>query len=110
MPTKRDVVWVQLPDQDDDEEQPERWDSYMVFRLTDDWAATGRDRLFLEAEILERDGSDLRDDPLPVLLSQYGGADLLAEMLWSDQELETGSTWYLEVNPDEGRSIEPADE
>lgn len=83
-------VWVPRPEEDDDQQNP-----YVIFRITDNWLFTDSDQLFLPISLLERNGEQVENGGQEVL-AQYGGEELLNDLLLADQDLEKGSTWILQ--------------
>jgi len=101
---RRSVEWLASPAEDDDAPA----DGYeMTFKVTEDWFAVDADQLLLPIEVTSKSTIAMPDESYPALLKQYGGEQLLNDMLLSDQELEPGSEWLLMRN-EQLLTIDPA--
>lgn len=98
-----EVVWCTKPDETDTAEQPT---NSITFRVTDSWIATDQDQLLMSVTLLARDGTELAE-PVPAILKQYGGEQVLNSMLLSDLDLEPGTEWTIERTPTR-RTVKPA--
>lgn len=97
------VWWVSAPDPDD----PDDIERYITFRLRDTEFHTDDEQLIARITMLERDGqSGIEEDGL---LKQYGGSEMLIDMLTSDQDVEEGSIWTI-LHNNSGRYITPEPE
>lgn len=101
-----EVVWCENPG-DEDEHPAERGENSITFRVTDEWVATDQDQLLMMVTLLARDGEELAE-PVPAILKQYGGEQVLNSMLLNDQDLEKGSEWTIRRTAIR-RTVEPAD-
>lgn len=98
-----EVVWCESPEED----APRDSENSITFRVADEWLATDQDQLLMSIMLLSRDGDDL-DEPVPAILKQYGGEQVLNSMLLDEQELEQGSEWTIR-RTSHRRTVEPAD-
>lgn len=97
---RSEVEWVARPSDDDD-----RTDSYMIFRVTEEWFAVDAEQLILPIAVIEKDGEERNGTP--AILKQYGGERLLNDMLMCEQQLEAGSTWGIYAEPQRHLYVEP---
>jgi hypothetical protein len=97
-----EVVWCEKPDETDGPEQPT---NSITIRVTEEWLTTDQDQLLMGIVLLSRDGRDL-EEPVPAILKQYGGEQILNTMLLADQDLDVGSEWTISRTPTR-RTVEP---
>lgn len=89
---RKRVFWVESPDDDDDFDR-----DWLRCRLAGGWFAVDGDRAIVPITAVER-RSEGTYDGSPGLLVQYGGADLILDMV----DIEEGDTFTV-VNPRNGR-------
>lgn len=99
---RRPVEWLSNPS--DDEDAPS--DGYELhFRVAADWFAVDSEQLILPIIVQDKTTINVEDE-YPAILKQYGGEQLLNDMLLSDGELQQGSEWILYRN-EQQLSVEP---
>lgn len=99
---RRNVEWLSNPA--DDEDAPA--DGYeLKFRVAADWFAVDSEQLILPIIVEDKTTISVEEE-YPAILKQYGGEQLLNDMLLSDGNLEQGSEWILYRN-EQQLSVEP---
>lgn len=106
---KRQTWWVQRPTYDDPDDESIHDYEYLKFRLAEEWfSINSRDQLVLPVVPLERltDGAGLVElDADPGILAQYGGAELVIDMMSGGTEPTAGTEWYVEYDPRHGFGV-----
>ncbi|MFB6199115.1 MAG: hypothetical protein ABEI52_12760 [Halobacteriaceae archaeon] len=91
---RKSVFWVPSPD--DTEDLDRHW---LSCRLAGDWFATDGDRAIIPVTKIRRDNENDYDERSGLLV-QYGGADLVLDLVGA--ELEQGDEFVV-INPSDGR-------
>lgn len=96
-----DTFYVPRPQEGESEGE-----KYLAFRLREEWVAVDGDKLLLPVTLTERNGQTL-DPEREGLLSQYGGHQLLTQLLLDlDDKPRVGDEFILQYDEMSGFRID----